>query len=77
MTNASKRIAVVPGDGIGPEVVDEAVGVLERLRETHGVALEFDDDTHAVAVGFIAQITDAFELLLVDEFGDALDQNMS
>src|SRR6266536_2626750 len=26
--------AVIPGDGIGPEVVREAVRVLERLRET-------------------------------------------
>ena len=30
-----KKIAVLPGDGIGPEVVAEAVKVLERLfRET-------------------------------------------
>src|ERR1051326_6412269 len=40
MTRAVKRIAVVPGDGIGPEVIAEAVAVLERLRETHGVRLE-------------------------------------
>ena len=40
MTSASKRIAVIPGDGIGPEVMEEAVGVLERVRETHGVELE-------------------------------------
>ena len=26
------RIAVLPGDGIGPEVTAEAVKVLERLR---------------------------------------------
>ncbi|HZI20769.1 MAG TPA: 3-isopropylmalate dehydrogenase [Pyrinomonadaceae bacterium] len=37
----AKRIAVVPGDGIGPEVTREAVLVLERLGETHGVRLEF------------------------------------
>src|SRR5918997_743136 len=35
-----KRIAVIPGDGIGPEVVAEAVRVLEVVRETHGVELE-------------------------------------
>jgi isocitrate/isopropylmalate dehydrogenase len=40
MTSDVKRIAVVPGDGIGPEVIEEAVGVLERVRETHGVRLE-------------------------------------
>src|SRR5918912_1438694 len=40
MTRDVKRIAVVPGDGIGPEVIAEAVGVLERVRETHGVGLE-------------------------------------
>ena len=26
MTEGVKRIAVVPGDGIGPEVIEEAVG---------------------------------------------------
>ncbi|MCK7494750.1 MAG: isocitrate/isopropylmalate family dehydrogenase [Comamonadaceae bacterium] len=27
------KIAVLPGDGIGPEIVAEAVKVLERLRK--------------------------------------------
>ena len=35
-----KRVAVVAGDGIGPEVTGEAVRVLERVRATHGVALD-------------------------------------
>ncbi|MBQ0747309.1 tartrate dehydrogenase [Marinobacter sp.] len=30
--NKGYRIAVIPGDGIGPEVVDEAVNVLELLK---------------------------------------------
>ncbi|MCG6976501.1 MAG: 3-isopropylmalate dehydrogenase [Acidiferrobacterales bacterium] len=29
----SKKIAILPGDGIGPEIVGEAVKVLETLRE--------------------------------------------
>lgn len=37
-----KRIAVAAGDGIGPEVTAEAVAVLERVSETHGVELEFE-----------------------------------
>ncbi|HTN33442.1 MAG TPA: isocitrate/isopropylmalate dehydrogenase family protein [Marinobacter sp.] len=35
------RIAVTPGDGIGPEVVSEAVRCLETLRAKHGLALEW------------------------------------
>ncbi|UZD67040.1 MULTISPECIES: isocitrate/isopropylmalate dehydrogenase family protein [Marinobacter] len=35
------RIAVTPGDGIGPEVVTEAVHCLERLREKHQLPLEW------------------------------------
>jgi tartrate dehydrogenase/decarboxylase/D-malate dehydrogenase len=35
------RIAVTPGDGIGPEVVAEAVRCLEVLRKKHGLALEW------------------------------------
>ncbi|MEX2476659.1 isocitrate/isopropylmalate dehydrogenase family protein [Marinobacter sp.] len=35
------RIAVTPGDGIGPEVVAEAVRCLETLRAKHDLALEW------------------------------------
>ncbi|MFO1321646.1 MAG: 3-isopropylmalate dehydrogenase [Burkholderiales bacterium] len=35
------KIAVLPGDGIGPEIVRQAVKVLERLR-ADGLAMEFD-----------------------------------
>lgn len=31
MTERTRRVAVIPGDGIGPEVVDVGVRVLERL----------------------------------------------
>lgn len=37
------RIAVIPGDGIGPEVMKEAVKVLGAIEEIHGSKLfEFD-----------------------------------
>ncbi|HEX7334610.1 MAG TPA: 3-isopropylmalate dehydrogenase [Pyrinomonadaceae bacterium] len=36
-----KRIAVIPGDGIGPEVLREAVRVLQHLQEANGLELEF------------------------------------
>ena len=35
------RIAVMPGDGIGPEVVTEAVHCLETLREKHQLPVEW------------------------------------
>jgi len=35
------RIAVTPGDGIGPEVVGEAIRCLEALRAKHSLALEW------------------------------------
>src|SRR5438067_10487006 len=37
----TKRIAVVPGDGIGPEVIDAGMGVIEKLNEQRGLGLEF------------------------------------
>ena len=40
----------------------------------HRVALQLDDDAHAVAIGFVAQIGDALDLLFAHEVGDALDQ---
>src|SRR4051794_36018511 len=36
------RIAVIPGDGIGKEVVDEGVRVLERAAKLHGFTLALD-----------------------------------
>ncbi|HJU21488.1 MAG TPA: tartrate dehydrogenase [Casimicrobiaceae bacterium] len=35
------RIAVIPGDGIGKEVVPEGLRVLEKVAAKHAVALEF------------------------------------
>ncbi len=35
------RIAVTPGDGIGPEVVAEAVHCLEALRSSHNLPIEW------------------------------------
>ena len=39
MTN---KVLVLPGDGIGPEIVAEAVKVLECLRKEQGLALEIE-----------------------------------
>lgn len=38
----TKKIAVLPGDGIGPEVVAEAVKVIERLRKDYGLKAELE-----------------------------------
>lgn len=38
------NILVLPGDGIGPEVCNEAVSTLERLAKTLGVELIFSED---------------------------------
>jgi 3-isopropylmalate dehydrogenase len=39
------RIAVFPGDGIGPEVTAEAVAVLELVAPRHGLRLELSSGT--------------------------------
>ncbi|MBT2971659.1 MAG: 3-isopropylmalate dehydrogenase [Candidatus Thiodiazotropha sp. (ex Ctena orbiculata)] len=39
----SKTILILPGDGIGPEIVTEAVKVLAVLRDDFGLAIEFDE----------------------------------
>src|SRR5690242_10164777 len=36
------RIAVIPGDGIGKEVIPEGLRVLEAAAKKHGVSLHFD-----------------------------------
>ncbi|PVY79015.1 tartrate dehydrogenase/decarboxylase/D-malate dehydrogenase [Tamilnaduibacter salinus] len=37
-----QRIAITPGDGIGPEVIGEAVRCLEALRERRQLALDWE-----------------------------------
>ena len=39
----SKNILILPGDGIGPEIVTEAVKVLAKLRDKHGLDITMDE----------------------------------
>jgi tartrate dehydrogenase/decarboxylase/D-malate dehydrogenase len=41
-TNRVYRVAVIPGDGIGKEVVPEGMRVLEAAASRYGFALQFD-----------------------------------
>ncbi len=70
---------------LGPALVDaeqdDAVallhlGELVELVEHDarlGVALELDDDAHAVAIGLVADVADALDALVVDQLGHPLD----
>jgi len=40
------HIAIIPGDGIGPEVTAEAVKVVRAVAEAQGIALEFEEFPH-------------------------------
>jgi 3-isopropylmalate dehydrogenase len=80
MTREVKRVAVVPGDGIGPEVIAETVGLLERLRETHGVELElkhfdwgadkFLSEGVTLPAGALEMLARDFDAILAGAFGD-------
>ncbi|HLL74089.1 MAG TPA: 3-isopropylmalate dehydrogenase [Pyrinomonadaceae bacterium] len=75
-----KRIAVVAGDGIGPEVVAEAVRLLEGLRHSHGVALEFEHfdwgadrylrEGVSLPEGALGMLAENFDAILAGAFGD-------
>lgn len=39
----SKQILILPGDGIGPEIVDEAVKILACLRDDYGLDIDMDE----------------------------------
>ena len=42
-----QTIAVIPGDGVGPEVIDEALRVLQRVSEIDGLQFyTFDGGEH-------------------------------
>src|SRR5438552_3674475 len=39
---ARRRVAVIPGDGIGPEVIDAALEPIEQAAARHGLTLELE-----------------------------------
>lgn len=39
----TKKIAVLPGDGIGPEVTSVAVSILKKACNDHGITIETED----------------------------------
>jgi len=75
-----KRIAVIPGDGIGPEVVREALRVLRYLNDTNVLELEFVDfdwgaekflrDGVTLPQGALEMLTADFSAILAGAFGD-------
>jgi len=75
-----KKVAVIPGDGIGPEVIAEAVRVLEALRDTHGVQVElvhfdwgaekFLNERVAMPDGALEMLAENFHAILAGAFGD-------
>ena len=80
MSPLKTRVAVIPGDGIGPQVVREAVRVLERVRETHGVELElthfdwgaekFLREGVSLPAGALEMLSNEFNAILAGAFGD-------
>ncbi len=78
--SSMKRIAVIPGDGIGPEVVREAVRVIRRLQETRDIQLEFVDfdwgaekflkEGITLPPGGLEMLSEQFDAILTGAFGD-------
>jgi 3-isopropylmalate dehydrogenase len=75
-----KRVAVIAGDGIGPEVIREAIRVLDRARETHDVGLElvhfdwgadkFLREGVTLPPGALEMLSNEFDAILAGAFGD-------
>ncbi len=75
-----KRVAVIPGDGIGPEVIDEASRVLAQVRKSHQVELEFVQfdwgaekflkEGIALPAGALQMLGSEFDAILAGAFGD-------
>ena len=57
----NKHIAIIRGDGIGPEIVNEAIKVLDTVAEKYGHKFEYED----VDMGGCA----------IDKYGDPLPQH--
>jgi 3-isopropylmalate dehydrogenase len=75
-----KRIAVIPGDGIGPEVIAEALRVIDCLRQSHGLQVElvefdwgaekFLRERITLPSGALESLAKDFHAILAGAFGD-------
>jgi tartrate dehydrogenase/decarboxylase / D-malate dehydrogenase len=43
MTGTTHRIALIPGDGIGQEVIPPATAVLDAVGRRHGISFTYDE----------------------------------
>jgi 3-isopropylmalate dehydrogenase len=78
--NPTKKIAVVPGDGIGPEVIAAGLAVLERVNEARGLGLElvhfgWNADEYlrtgvSMPPGAMEDIRDHYAAVYLGAFGD-------
>jgi len=76
----TQRIAVVPGDGIGPEVIEQGLRVLERVNAARGLGLElvhfgWNADEYlrtgiSMPPGAMEDIRDHFAAVYLGAFGD-------
>jgi 3-isopropylmalate dehydrogenase len=74
------RVAVIPGDGIGPEVIREAVRTLEAARDQFGFALTLDwfdwgaEKYLATGItmpeGGLEMLSNEYDAILAGAFGD-------
>lgn len=79
----TKKIAVLPGDGIGPEVVNEAVKIIECLKSDFGLDVElehgsvgggaYDETGHPLPENTLSLIKAADAVLLGAVGGDKWD----
>jgi 3-isopropylmalate dehydrogenase len=75
-----RKVAVIPGDGIGPEVIAEGMKVLELLNEQSKMGLEFDHfgwnaDTYlqsgiSMPPGAMDDIRENYSAVYLGAFGD-------
>lgn len=70
------RTAVDQGHHVDAEYALQLGLLVEVVQHhlRHLAATQLDDDAHAVLVGLVAQLGDAFDLLLFDQLGDLFDQ---
>src|SRR5579864_1409979 len=76
----AQRIAVIPGDGIGPEVARVGVRLLERLAQLYAMPLQFEwfdfgaerylRDGTILPDGFMKKLRDEFAAVYFGAVGD-------
>lgn len=81
------NIAVLPGDGVGPEIISQSVKVINAINEKYGTKLNVTEFPYSANYylkskvllpdGFIEEVKESYDVILMGPLGDPRIQDVN